>query len=954
MFRFTVILALSVSGVVQAAEIAASKLQGNLSVSPMGAATYSIPLSLPAGVNAATPKLSLEYSSQAGMGIAGMGWNIGGLSAITRCPQSKAVDGVQKALTLTADDRFCMDGQRLILTSGTYGAAGSTYQTEINNFARVTALPNPNNTSLIYFKVDTKDGKVLEYGSRLDAVLQPNVSGKSDFPLVWMISSGYDRDQKGQLIAYDYTNDNANGQQTLSRVRYAYDVNNANNLAEVVFTYETAYQSLVADGSFLGNTQYLVFSGQSLPPINKYVSGSLFKKDQTLKSISVKTKKNVSSSFDNNLIYSLTHDIAPNTRNSRLTKVDVCFDNGNCAAPFKITNQDAHFYPDFNNATSINGQNPASIAWADNQTAPKYVVDINNDGYPDMIQMTYNGFDYYINQQGNGFSSANTIIGQYGNGLFPNPLPTYLVFVWNWSDSIRFPRYIVDIDLDGYLDVVGLGLEGVYVNKNNKGNGFLPEYNSFGYQANSMYLTGLWYDAASYPKFMTDINNDGYPDIVIYQGGVSVLLNDKNGGFKLPEKILDNFSYEQGWAKSDTHPRFIVDIDNDGFKDIVGFKDDGVYLSKNNNMVFSSPVRVLEDFGINQGWKNNDEYPRNIVDVNADGYVDIIGFSNDGVQVSLNDGASSFLAKSKRMNYFKTQSGWYADNWYSHKRSPRAFADINNDGLIDIVGFHNYDHYQESTNTYQYKCALRIGINRGSDFHFFTSSSVVAGCSDTPTSSTPDASIYPIYIADMNADGFSDIFFVSPAGLSVSLNRNVGNIDKVTQIEQSFNKSIIEYGVSSNTSLYKKEDATYPNISISTPFYLVKSVGSSNDVGSQTYTDYKYTNMLVDYLRGSKGFKTVSGFNRDTKIKTESVYNQQFPYLGMLKEQRTGYCSTAACLAANTIYPFVAQSGLSVLSSIVNTFENQLTDGSTAGHKIYFPYIKSSTTKTFEPPVVGQ
>lgn len=931
----------ALSTTVQAAEIPASALTGNLSVSPMGAATYSIPLALPAGVNGATPKLSLEYNSQSGMGIAGMGWNIGGLSAITRCPQSKAVDGVQKALTLSIDDRFCMDGQRLILTSGTYGAAGSTYQSEINNFARVTALTNPNNNSLIYFKVETKDGKVLEYGSRTDAVLQPNAAGKANYPLVWMISNAYDKDQKGQLIAYDYANDNANGQQTLTRVRYAFDVNNANNLAEVVFDYDTTFQSLLIPAL---NYQYLASQSFSLPPISKYQAGSLIKLDKNLKSISIKTKKDMSSSFDNNSIYSLKYNTALNTRKSRLEKIDLCFENGNCTSPFKITYKDAYVYPDFNNSTSINGQYPAAIAWANNQVYPRYIVDINGDAYPDIIQFDWSGFTYYLNQNGAGFSSYHIVNGVFNNSFAPGGSPG----TWSWSYPESFPRYIVDIDNDGYPDIVGFGWQDVFVNKNNKGNGFLSEQIIF----HSFTQGNGWFGVNEHPRSVVDVDNDSYPDIVGFKDdGVYIALNNKNSGFNAAERKIENFGRNHGWPKNSTHPRFIVDIDNDGFKDIIGFKDDGVYLSKNNNMVFSAPERVLNEFGVSQGLKNMDEYPRFILDINGDGYVDIIGFSDNGVEASLNDGTGKFIAKSKKIDFFKTKSGWYADDWISNKKSPRTFSDINNDGLVDIIGFHNYKDVND-----QYRCKLYVAINNGNTFDLFPyNSNMIAGCNSTPSAQdNADATKYPIYLADMNADGFQDIFYVSPEGLFVSLNKNVGNIDKVTQIEQSFNKFIIEYGISSNTNLYKKEDATYPNVSISTPFYLVQSVASSNGVGSEAYTDYKYTNMLFDYLRGNKGFKTVSSMNRDTKIKTESVYNQEFPYIGAMIAQRTGYCATAACLAASTIYPFVAQSGLSVLSSTVNIFDNQVTNGSTANQKIYFPYIKSSTTTTYEPPAVGQ
>ena len=88
-----------------------------------------------------TPALSLEYRHRAQGGLPGIGWSIGGLSQIARCPRNVAQDGVASPVTYTSADRFCLDGQRLVVTNGVvYGAAGAEDRTEIESFARMRSF----------------------------------------------------------------------------------------------------------------------------------------------------------------------------------------------------------------------------------------------------------------------------------------------------------------------------------------------------------------------------------------------------------------------------------------------------------------------------------------------------------------------------------------------------------------------------------------------------------------------------------------------------------------------------------------------------------------------------------------------------------------------------------------------------------------------------------------------
>src|SRR5262249_61313850 len=91
-------------------------------VGARGAPPYSIPIVVPPGTAGMLPSLSLSYNSQGGNGLLGMGFMLDGLPSIGRCPRTIAQDGVRGVVNYDSNDRFCLDGQRLIAISGTYGA----------------------------------------------------------------------------------------------------------------------------------------------------------------------------------------------------------------------------------------------------------------------------------------------------------------------------------------------------------------------------------------------------------------------------------------------------------------------------------------------------------------------------------------------------------------------------------------------------------------------------------------------------------------------------------------------------------------------------------------------------------------------------------------------------------------------------------------------------------------
>ena len=138
--------------------------RGEFRVSESGAASYRIQfMAAPSGGGVA-PELALSYNSQAGAGAAGLGWNLEGLSSITRCASTLETDGIIGGVDLSQTDRFCMDGQRLIAINGAYGANATEYRLEVDQIVRIQSFGSQGGGPA-WFKVWRKDGTISWYGA---------------------------------------------------------------------------------------------------------------------------------------------------------------------------------------------------------------------------------------------------------------------------------------------------------------------------------------------------------------------------------------------------------------------------------------------------------------------------------------------------------------------------------------------------------------------------------------------------------------------------------------------------------------------------------------------------------------------------------------------------------------------------------------------------------------------
>jgi RHS repeat-associated protein len=181
-------------------------IPATFAVADQGAATYSIPIVAPAATGGLKPALALAYNHLSGNGLAGMRWTLTGFSAVTRCQQTYAQDTQVLPVNYGSTDRFCLDGQRLVNITGSYGASGTEYRTERESFQRVfqqgVVGGGPQSFYILH-----GNGSTSYYGYTADSRVE--YVGSSAVRL-WYLS--YTVDQFGNQINYSYNENTSTGE----------------------------------------------------------------------------------------------------------------------------------------------------------------------------------------------------------------------------------------------------------------------------------------------------------------------------------------------------------------------------------------------------------------------------------------------------------------------------------------------------------------------------------------------------------------------------------------------------------------------------------------------------------------------------------------------------------------------------------------------------------------------
>jgi len=871
-----------------------------------GSGSYSIPITVPTGTNDVTPSLSLNYNSLGGNGPIGVGWSLSGFSMISRTNKDIYRDGAAGAVDLSVNDRFVIDGERLITKTGTYGGDLATYGKEPEDFSTTTSYGNFGGGPQ-YFKVETKEGIVFEFGNTVDSRFLNSDNTKV---LYWRLNRVIYKD--GNYIDYKYTT--INNEMLIDEINYTGNINTG--LApynKVKFNY------LVRNDK---NTTYEV--------------GKAIQSNLLLSSIVVTTESSVSfKSY--NLNYG--HD----NISSYLKEIQEVGSDG------LGLNSTIFKYGD-----EPTGFETGSSSVVAGQTVDLFSGDFDGDGYSDMLAADYayyNGGGTTIKYH-TGFkifkrTSTSTSYSLAYTETFPTGTLFQIVNEINTPKNLNFIA----------SDFTGDGRDDIMINKlgYTSTGGFKVEYfklytststgNStctFNTSQNLPYTQSSGC-SGTYDRFPAhlgdgqyffpgDYNSDGATDyltILSSGNGFRVFISFPALGLfnKEVTNILSGCSVNGLWVHTDMHN--VIDFDGDGKSDLM--------LTK------GSETKIFSFSPSGSNWAATEKYSAGyptkwhllyFTDFNGDGKTDILArtstTNNNNPWSKATNTGTGFIETPFTFQHTPNITGQYSDD-------KLVFADFNSDGKQDI--YHGWNYFVGGSAS---TSKLDMYYSKGNDFYF------------TQHSYSALLGFVPNIPVDLNGDGRPEIinrnYYLDP--FTILYFKKEGQERLLQKIKNGVDHDVeFVYKRMTQTSNFfiKGASTSSPINNLQAPMYLVSQFKSENGIGGFSTTDFQYEEAKIHKEgKGFLGFKKVTSIDNVSGYKTiqENEFNTTFYTTMPLKTSKYLNSTSALLNEVTNTNQFINLGSKRFWPRVNATYENKQFEGQFISKSYTYDTYGNPTTVT--------
>ncbi len=925
--------------------------KGELQIAASGSSTYTLPIAMPPSIKNVAPIINLTYSSGVRGGIAGQGWSINSISAISRIATRRDIDGFVDGVDFDDNDKLSYDGQRLLIKTGTYWANGSTYETEYKSNTKIELKIEGTTT---YFIVTAPDGSRSWYGSKGAGSLQNSVSVNS-----WYIV--HFEDPNENFIDYTYKTVTYNSTNQLYIDTIVFSGNTTAGIAaqdKIAFNYDDAKR---VERDYLKGAA--IYATKTLKSIQVYANNSIFRtyklthtiddsgyeRVQNIKEVNAQSEESnpVEFIYDSTLT-ATTRKVKEYTNNLNFSETDIAGDfDGDGQLDFVANNQVfTNLFKNDSGNVPINLPFTANVYNKTQMFAATVLSSNKLNQFNSIVNIESlndkTDFKYYK-------LSGNIVTNDFTKTVMIN------------NSVVNTDTYTEQYSEEDPYYACGGGNNCFYLNPGFSTNYTEGDFNGDGISevliehfdnetnsSNNLYIT------TPQGSCQTCVQQYSYSGISYYlldlNSNASSVINTQ-GFHKISNAVNISFGGNIVGGSPSYSRKFVADFNGDGKADILTIKDNKDYKIISFKQLSVAPWSEVEVIGMGVLDKYSATKQLLVGDYNGDGKTDIMLPDSEGGDSQTlwhiyysnpkPAGGDSFTKESHNIVEYWPNTGT-SFNSQTHFSNYYAI-DINKDGKSDIVrvwrryykpGWTINDH---NTEWWVKGYTNNIGNTASTTTFPLTYDSkndnLILG---QPTGFISDSPDIPIpLVSNYKYNGANtDLVIVRGHNKKIEyyqFNKNFDSDNRLKSVTESNGKikQTIDYkpmeapdGMSGNSStdFYSSANAVnYPNIEIirnSGSFLVSKLTATIN--GISKYQDFRYRGYVSNFNYGTVGFTRTTRSSWYLSESDSKIWTTQFNDIALRGANTITWSSTNAA----TVFDPIPTGLLSTKTTVFATYTN--------------------------------